>query len=91
MVGIYSEHRHYLIIFNISTEKCLCWETVNDKIEIFKSNHFIQQGNETKNCIQAIAHSAPLIKTIQLNCTNTVIGKKRFQQLKGSIYIDCRM
>jgi len=58
-------------------EKCLCWETVKDNIESLKSNSFIPQGNLTRNCIQAIAHSAPLIKDLQLSCTNTVIDCKK--------------
>ena len=67
----------YQLMF-ISSAKCLCWENVAYKIDKLKSNTFIPQGNETRNCIQAIGHSSPLIRDIQLNCTNTIIGKRRF-------------
>ena len=76
--GWYCQHQAPYQLILISSAKCLCWENIIFKIDKLKSNTFIPQGNETRNCIQAISYSAPMIKDIQLNCTDTVIGKKRF-------------
>ena len=45
------------------------------QIETFRIDKFITQQGEKKNCVGATAFTAPKISAIQLECSNTVIGR----------------